>query len=124
MSKYKSSFQDDSLVNENYSCWVKKANDKHKAYCTICLKEFSVSGQGMKALDVHAEGKGHKEKRKQTDNQSKLIFVAKNSEEILEESVRPNQQEKTDTIMINTATLKTLLLFRSLNVKFFVQLMC
>ena len=61
----------------------------------------------MKALDIHAEGKGHKEKRKQTDNQSKLIFVAKNSEEILEESVRPKQQEKTDTIMINTATLKT-----------------
>ena len=61
----------------------------------------------MKALDIHAEGKGHTEKRKQTYNQSKLIFVAKNSEEILEESVRPKQQEKTDTIMINTATLKT-----------------
>ena len=76
MPKYKPSFQDDWLVNENYSCWVKKANDKHKAYCTICLKEFSVLEQGMKALDVHVERKGHKQKRKQTDNQSKLIFVA------------------------------------------------
>ena len=85
----------------------KKLMTNTKPYCTICLKEISVSGQGMKALDLHADGKGPKEKRKQTDNQSKLIFVAKNSEEILEESVRPKQQEKTDTIMINTATLKT-----------------
>ena len=70
------------------------------------MEEFSVSGQGIKALDVHAEGKGHKEKRKQTDSQSKLTFVAKNSEETLEETVRPKQQEKIDTMMIKTATLK------------------
>ena len=57
MPKYKSSFQDEWLVNVNYSCWVEKTNDKHKAYCTICLKVFSVSGQGIKALDVHAEEK-------------------------------------------------------------------
>ena len=106
MPKYKFSFQDKWLVNENYSCWVKKTNDKHKAYCTICLKEFWVSGQGIKALDVHAEGKRQKEKCKQTDNQSKLTFVAKNREETLEETVRPKQQEKTDTMMIKTATLK------------------
>ena len=80
MPKHKSSFQNEWLVNVNYSCWVKKANDKHKAYCKICLKEFSVSRQGIKVLDVHAEGKGHKEKCKQTDNKSKLTFVAKNSE--------------------------------------------
>ena len=64
MPKYKSSFQDEWLVNVNYSCWVEKTNDKHKAYCTICLKVFSVSGQGIKALDVHAEEKRHKEKGK------------------------------------------------------------
>ena len=68
MTKYKSSFQDEWLVNENYSCWVEKTIDKHKAYCTIYLKEFSVSGEGIKTLDVHTEGKGHKEKRKKTDN--------------------------------------------------------
>ena len=84
----------------------KKTNDKHSAYCTICLKEISVSGQGIKAVDVYAEGKEHKEKYKQTDNQSKLTFVAKNSEQTLEETVRPKQQEKIDTIMIKTATLK------------------
>ena len=109
MPKYKSSFQDEWLVNENYICWVKKTNDKHnkhKAYCTICLKEFPVLGQCIKALDVHAEGKGHEEKHKQTDNQNKLTFVAKNSEETLEETVRPKQQEKIDTMMIKTATLK------------------
>ena len=70
------------------------------------MKEFSVSVQVIKALDVHAEGKGHKEKRKQTDNQCKLTFVAKNSEETLEETVRPKQQEKIDPMMIKTATLK------------------
>ena len=70
------------------------------------MKEFSVLGQGIKALEVHAEGKGRQEKRKQTDNQSKLTFVAKNSEETLEETVRPKQQEKSDTMMIKTATLK------------------
>ena len=113
MTKYKSSFQDEWLVNENYSCWVKKTNDKHKAYCTICLKEFSVLGQGIKALDVYAEGKGHKEKLKQTDNQSKLTFVAKNSEETLEKTVRPKQQEKIDTMMIKTATLKAEIIWSS-----------
>ena len=106
MPKYKSSFQDEWLVNENYSCWVKKTIDKHKAYCAIYLKEFSVSGEGIKALDVHTEGKGHKEKRKKTDNQSKLTSVAKNSEETLEETVRPKQHEKIDTMMIKTGTLK------------------
>ena len=70
------------------------------------MKEFSVLGQGIKALEVHAEGKGRQEKRKQIDNQSKLTFVAKNSEETLEETVRPKQQEKSDTMMIKTATLK------------------
>ena len=105
MTKYTSSFQDEWLANENDSCWVKKTNDKHKAYCAICLKEFSVSGQGIKVLDVYAEGKGHKEKLKQTDNQSKLTFVAKNSEETFEKTVRSKQQEKIDTMMIKAATL-------------------
>ena len=70
------------------------------------MKEFSVSGQGIKALDVHAEGKGHKEKRQKTDNQSKLTFAAKNSEETLEERVRAKQLEKIDKMMIKTGTLK------------------
>ena len=54
MPKYKSS-KCDWLVNEKYKDQIKKANDKHEAYCTVCLKEFSVAWQVTKALDIHAE---------------------------------------------------------------------
>ena len=55
MPKYKFSFQDERLDNEKYKDWIRKANDKHKGYCTVCLKVFSVVGQYIKALDIHSE---------------------------------------------------------------------
>ena len=52
-NKYKSSFQDEWLSNGLYKTWVEKVDDKHKAYCKVCMKSFSVSGRGVKALDIH-----------------------------------------------------------------------
>ena len=56
-NKYKSSFQDEWLSNEVYKKWVKKrvTDDKHKAYCKVCMKPFSVSGLGVKALVFQKE---------------------------------------------------------------------
>ena len=45
------------VSNEKYKDWIKNANDKHKAYCTVCLNKFSVAGQGIRALDIHVEEK-------------------------------------------------------------------
>ena len=62
-NKYKSSFQDEWLSNEVYKKWVKKVtDDKHKAYCEVCMKSFSVSGLGVKTLEIHLKGKIHMQK--------------------------------------------------------------
>lgn len=68
------------VSNEKYKDWIKNANDKHKAYCTVCLNKFSVAGQGIKALDIHVEGKGHKDKCKQSEYQSKFASVNRSEE--------------------------------------------
>ena len=72
--KYKCSFQDEWLASERFGSWIKKCSDKHKAYCKKCLKEFSVAGLGVKALDIHASGKAHQEKEAISMKQCKLIF--------------------------------------------------
>ena len=58
-NKYKHSFQDERLSNEHYKTWVKKVNDKHKACCKVSMKSFSVSGLGVKTIDIHAKGESH-----------------------------------------------------------------
>ena len=58
-NKCKTSYQNEWLSNELYKTWVKKVDNKHKAYCKVCMKSFSVSRLGVKALDIHAEMKSH-----------------------------------------------------------------
>ena len=62
LPKNKCSFRDEWLASERFGCWIKKCSDKHKAYCKKCLKEFSVAGLGVKALNIHTSGKAHLEK--------------------------------------------------------------
>ena len=35
---------------ESNKYWIRKANDKDEAYCTVWLKEFSFARQGIKAI--------------------------------------------------------------------------
>ena len=45
-------------------------------------------------MDIHVEGKGHKEKSKQSENQSKLTFVVNSSKETAEDVVQPKNSKK------------------------------
>lgn len=55
--KYKGTFQYEWLSNELYKTWIKEVESKHKAYCKVSMKSFSVSGVGVKLLDIHALAK-------------------------------------------------------------------
>ena len=48
--KYKSHFQEAWFSEPEYSKWLKKyRNDNTVAFCTACLKSFSVAAHGKKA---------------------------------------------------------------------------
>ena len=53
-NKYKT-FQDEWLSSELYITWKKDVEGKHKAYCKVCMKPFSVSGLSVKPLHVRAK---------------------------------------------------------------------
>ena len=54
--KYKASFQDNWLANNEFSTWLQKiGGNLHCAKCRVCSKTISVSGQGVKALESHAK---------------------------------------------------------------------
>ena len=56
---------------------------------------------------MHSEVKGHKEKCKQSENQSKLTFVVNSSEETAAGVVQPKKQEETiDTMILRQQQLK------------------
>lgn len=49
-AKYKSHFQEAWFSEPEYSKWLKKyRNDNTVAFCTACLKSFSVAAHGKKA---------------------------------------------------------------------------
>ena len=84
-NKYKSSFQDEWLSNEVYKKWVKKVtDDKHKAYCKVCMKSFSVSGLGVKALEIHSKGKICKNAL-QTSSNYNFNWISQMSQQIVAE---------------------------------------
>ena len=93
-NKYKSSFQDEWLSNEVYKKWVKKVtDDKHKAYCKVCMKSFSVSGLGVKALEIYSKGKIHMQKC--PSNQQQLQFQLDKSDEPADSSGNKDQSTPT-----------------------------
>ena len=52
--KYESKFQDEWLLNSRYKDWIRKVEkDVHSAYCSDCMTEISIAGQGVKASDGH-----------------------------------------------------------------------
>ena len=71
--KYKTSFQDDWLMANNFKSWIPKIeNDAFSARCKICSKTMSVAGQGVKALESHEKSMKHKNRL--PEKQSKLIY--------------------------------------------------
>ena len=61
--KYKTSFQDDWLTNNEISSWLQKIEENlHCVKCRVCSKTISVSGQGVKALESHAKSGKHRER--------------------------------------------------------------
>ena len=48
-NKCKNSYQNEWLSNELYKTWVKKVDNKRKAYCKVCMKSFSVSRHRCKS---------------------------------------------------------------------------
>ena len=74
-AKYESHFQDAWLSEPEYSKWLKKdKNDNSLAFCTVCLKSFSVAAHGKKALMLHASRKFHKS-RLPTSSQTTVTSV-------------------------------------------------
>ena len=60
-AKYKSHFQEAWLSEPEYIKWFKKKkNDNTLAFCTACLKSFSVAAHGKKILVLHASRELHK----------------------------------------------------------------
>ena len=47
-------------MNSKYKDWIRKVEkDGHAAYCSYCMKEISVVGQGIKDLDGHVMSQKH-----------------------------------------------------------------
>ena len=61
------------LSEPEYCKWFKKDNDNTLAFCTVCLKLFSVAAHGEKALVWHDSREFHKT-RLPTSNQTTVTF--------------------------------------------------
>ena len=60
--KYKTSFQDNWLANNEFSSWLEKiGRNTHCGKCRVCSKTVSLSGHGVKALVSHAKSVKHRE---------------------------------------------------------------
>ena len=67
----KCTFTNKWVSNPNYSSWISKDNDPHKAKCVVCYKSFDISNMGEAAVKSHMAGKKHQESTtaiKQTQN--------------------------------------------------------
>lgn len=74
-TKYKSYLQEAWLSEFEYGKWFKKdKNDITLAFCTVCLKSFSVAAHGNKPLVLHASREFHKS-RLPTSSQTTVKFV-------------------------------------------------
>ena len=55
-------FQNEWLINEEYSNWVQAVpKNRSRVKCSFCKTEIDISVMGVSALDSHAAGKKHKQ---------------------------------------------------------------
>ena len=60
--KSKASFGGDWQANNEFSSWLQKIEgNAHCAKCRVCSKTISVSGQGVKALELSEKSAKHRE---------------------------------------------------------------
>lgn len=56
----KCTFTNAWITNTNYSAWISKDKDPHKAKCVVCPKTFDISNMGEAAVKSHMAGQKHK----------------------------------------------------------------
>ena len=78
--KYKSSFQDIYLTDDQYKLWLQKDANTYSAKCKVCSKWFSVAGQERKALDKYAKCLKHQQHFPNHNSTLKTAFTAEQTE--------------------------------------------
>ena len=71
--KYDCSFQDKWLIESELSTWLKGDKDLTKAYCRLCMMDFSVAKHRVKALFMHVTG-SKKKSRLPVSSLTELYF--------------------------------------------------
>ena len=97
-TKYKSYLQEAWLSESEYGKWFKKdKNDITLAFCTVCLKSFSVAAHGNKPLVLHASREFHKS-RLSTSTQTTVKFAKDKPEE--KENIRENKNTLVPQVLV------------------------
>ena len=92
-------FKDKRLTESEFSFWLKRDKDFTKAYCRLCIKNFSLAKHGVKALVMHASGSKHKA-RLPVGSQTELNFGNKEGDSQSEEIDKTSsQQSSSQTLM-------------------------
>ena len=71
------------------STWLKRDRDFTKAYCGLCMKNFSVAKYRVKALVMHSSGSKHKS-RQPLSSQTELNFGNTEEESQLDKIDQPS----------------------------------
>ena len=69
--------------------WVRPGGNRFDAYCILCKKSFSITGQGKTALKTHSRGKSHCGLEKQLVQQPTFHFPKKNVVPVVAKDVSP-----------------------------------
>ena len=87
--KYKMSFQDDCLIDNNFKSWISKIeNDAFSARYKICNKTISIAGEDVKALESHEKSMQHKNRL--PEKQSKLSYHKATQEVLFQATLLQN----------------------------------
>lgn len=106
-------FNDNWLIDVKYSKWLTKSNDKSKAHCTFCTKDFDISNMGVAALNSHLSGKKHSEIAGLRSSQAGAMFFRKECT-LASVSAENNSKSRTPSIasmMIPASTLNAEILW-------------
>ena len=102
MSKVKDKciFNESWLVDERFKNWIEKGENKWKARCKFCSKEFDISNMGVAALTSHGLCEKHLEISEARESQSGVMFFSK----------KPQDESSNSAKVKATGTLKSMVL--------------
>ena len=66
-------FQNSWLMELSLEGWLKLGKHPSSAYCTLCMKDFSIKGRGVHQVRVHQNGKYHIDAVKAQSKQSNAL---------------------------------------------------